>query len=192
MSSLLLILLSAVLVNIAVLTGAPRWRPFAALSGIFPATRVIALLCLIAVPAATAITWLLSAALLEPEGLGYLRTPVFAATVLIIALLLEGTLHRDGRLLPQRPGFALLMSGNAAILGVALIADSRSHRFVDAMLFAAAGAAALAALLLTFAAMQERLSYADTPFVFRDAPLALITTGIMALAFMGFTGLVPE
>ena len=92
----------------------------------------------------------------------------------------------------QQPGFALLMSTNTALLGIALITDLRAATFGVAVLLAFGAAAALAILLLAFAALYERLQQADVPVVFREAPLALVTAGIMALAFMGFSGLIQE
>jgi Na+-translocating ferredoxin:NAD+ oxidoreductase subunit A len=192
MSALLLILLSAVLVNVTALTRMPAWRPFEAITGTFAAARALAIASLITVPVVAAITWLLSTLLLEPRGVGYLRTLAFVAVILAIVPLVELALRRDGRLRPRRPGFALLMMTNAAVLGVALMVDIRMENIVDAVLFAIAMAAALGFLLLAFAALHERLQHADVPTVFRDAPLALVTAGIMALAFMGFTGLIQE
>lgn len=192
MSALLLILLSAVLVNVTALTRMPSWRPFEAVTGTYKAAQALAVASLIAVPIVAAITWVLSKALLEPNGLGYLRTLVFVAVTLTIVPLVELVLRRDGRLRPQRPGFPLLLTTNSALLGVALMVDSRMQNIIDAVGFSIAAAAALGFLLLAFAAMHERLEHADVPSVFRDAPLALVSTGIMALAFMGFTGLIQE
>jgi electron transport complex protein RnfA len=192
MSALLLILLSAVLVNVMALTRMPSWRPFEAIIGTFAGARALALAALITVPAVSMITWLLSALLLEPSGLSYLRTLAFVAVILAVVPLVELMFRRDGRLRPQRPGFALLMMTNSAVLGVALMVDMRMENVVDAVLFAIAMAAALGFLLLAFAALHERLQHADVPTVFRDAPLALVTAGIMALAFMGFTGFIQE
>jgi len=192
MSALLLILLSAVLVNVVAVTRMPSWRPFEALTGTFASARALAIASLLTVPAVAAITWLLSKALLEPNDLGYLRTLVFVAVVLAIVPMVEFGLRRDGRLRPQRPGFALLMTTNSAVLGVALMVNSRMQNIVDATLFAVAAAAALGFLLLAFASLHERLEHADIPGVFRDAPLALVSAGIMALAFMGFTGFIQE
>lgn len=192
MSALLLILLSAALVNVVALTSAPRWRPFLALPDPYRDAWAIAWLCLIAVPAVTALSRLLSAAVLGPLELHYLSTPACALIALIVALVLEGALQRDGRRLPRRPAFALLMASNPAVVGVALLAPARTQGWFDAVSLAMAAALALAALVLAFAAIQERLRAADVPRAFREAPLALVTTGIAALAFMGFTGLVQE
>jgi len=192
MSALLLILLSAVLVNVMTLTRMPSWRPFEAITGTFAAARALAVASLITVPLVAGITWLLSTLVLEPSGLAYLRTLAFVAVILAVVPIVEWVLRRDGRLRPRRPGFALLMMTNAAVLGVALMVDIRMQNILDAVLFAIAMAAALSFLLLAFAALHERLQHADVPNVFRDAPLALVTAGIMALAFMGFTGFIQE
>lgn len=192
MSALLLILLSTVLVNVMALTSMPSWRPFEAVTGTFAGARALAVASLVTVPVVAAITWLLSKALLEPTDLGYLRTLAFVAVVLAVVPLVELGLRRDGRLSPQRPGFALLMTTNSTVLGVALMMDARMQNIVDAVLFSIVAAAALGFLLLAFAALHERLQQADVPNVFREAPLELVTAGIMALAFMGFTGLIQE
>lgn len=192
MSALLLILLSAVLVNVMALTRVPSWRPFEAITGTFAAARALAIASAVTVPVVSAIAWLLSTLLLDPSGVSYLRTLVFVAVILAVVPLVEMMFRRDGRLRPQRPGFALLMMTNSAVLGVALMVGIRMQTIVDAVLFAIAMAAALGFLLLAFAALHERLQHADVPSVFRDAPLALVTAGIMALAFMGFTGFIQE
>lgn len=192
MSALLLILLSTVLVDIIALTRLPAWRPFELLPGTFAGARALAIASVITVPAVSVITWSLSKVLLEPNDLGYLGTLAFVAVVLAIVPLVEFGLRRDGRLRPQRPGFALLMTTNSAVLGIALMVDLRMQNFIDALLFSVAMAVALGFLLLASAALHERLQQANVPSVFRDAPLALVTVGIMALAFMGFTGVIQE
>jgi H+/Na+-translocating ferredoxin:NAD+ oxidoreductase subunit A len=192
MASLLLVLLSSVLVTTVVLAHMPQWRPFVAPTDVFGGARVIAMLCLAAVPAVALPGWLLMRLVLGPWHLEYLRTPALVAVVLIVVPLVELVLRRRGRLLTQQPGFALVMSTNTALLGIALITDLRGATFGTALLLALGAAAALAALLLAFAALYERLQQADVPAIFREAPLALITAGIMALAFMGFSRLIQE
>lgn len=192
MSALLLILLSAVLVNVMALTRMPSWRPFEAVTGTFQGAQGLAVASLIAIPVVAAITWSLSNWLLEPNQLGYLRTFVFVIVAVAIVPLVELVLRRDGRLQPQRPGFTLIVTTNSAVLGIALMVGSRMQNIVDAVAFSIAMAAALGFLMLAFAALHERSQHADVPSVFRDAPLALVSAGIMALAFMGFTGLIQE
>jgi electron transport complex protein RnfA len=192
MASLLLVLLSSVLVTTVVLAHLPQWRPFVAPTDIFGGARVIAIICLVAVPAAAVPGWLLERLVLAPQHLEYLRTPALVAIVLIVVPLMELALRRRGSVLTQQPGFALVMCTNTALLGIALITDLRGSSFAAAVLFAIGAAVALAVLLLCFAALYERLQQADIPVVFREAPLALVTAGIMALAFMGFSRLIQE
>ncbi len=192
MVALLMVLLSSVLVTTVVLAHMPQWRPFVAPTDIFGGARIIAIVCLVAVPVVALLGWLLARFVLAPWHLEYLRTPVLVAIVLIVVPLLDVALRHRHAILPQQPGFALVMSTNTALLGIALITDLRGATFGVAVLLAVGGAAALALLLLAFAALYERLQHADVPVVFREAPLALVTAGIMALAFMGFSGLIQE
>jgi len=192
MSSLLMVLLSSVLVTTVVLAHMPQWRPFVAPTDIFGGARLIAMACLVAVPAVALIGWLLARYVLAPWRLEYLRTPMLVAVVLIVVPLLDLALRRRNAIVIQQPGFALVMSTNTALLGIALITDLRAATFGVAVLLALGAAVALAILLLAFAALYERLQQADVPVVFREAPLALVTAGIMALAFMGFSGLIQE
>ena len=191
MSALLLILLSAVLVNVMALR-MPAWRPFESVMGTYQGAQALAVASLIVVPLVAGITWTIAKLVLEPGGLDYLRTLVFVVVALAIVPLVEALMRRDGRVEPRRPGFPLLLTTNSAVLGVALMVDSRMQTIIDAVGFSLFAAAALGFLLLAFAAMHERLQPADVPSVFREAPLALVSVGIMALAFMGFTGLIQE
>jgi H+/Na+-translocating ferredoxin:NAD+ oxidoreductase subunit A len=192
MSSLLLILLSTVLVNIVALGSIPAWRPFMTSTTGYDAARALAVANVAVVIVATGLGWLLSHLLLASLNLTYLRTLVFVAVILVVVPVVEMVFRRQGSWLPQRPAFGLLLATNPAVLGIALMTDARMTSIIDAMLFTVGIAFALGFLLLAFATMVERLRYADVPAVFRDAPVALVALGIMALAFMGFTGLIQE
>lgn len=192
MSSLLLVLLSSVLVTTMVLAHVPQWRPFLGPITVFDSARLMAAILLAAVPAAAMPSWLLASFVLRPAELDYLQTPAFVAIILIVVPLTNWLLRRRTRLVPSRPGFALVMSSNTAMLGIALIAEMRARSVIDALLFTLGAAVASSLLLLAFAALYERIRHADVPAAFREAPLALVTAGIMALAFMGFTGLIQE
>ena len=192
MSSLLLILLSAVLVSIAALTSAPAWRPFVGVADTYSGARAMALTALLIIPVVTALCWLTATFVLTRWDLQYLRTFAFVAILVIVVSAAELGLRRFTQIEPQRPGFALLMTANAAALGAALLAQIRLRSAFDALLLSIAAAAALGVLLLAFASLHERLQGADAPRPFREAPLALVTAGLVALGFMGLTGLVQE
>lgn len=190
MSSLLLILLSAALVSAVVLMSAPQWRPFVGVDSMYAGARGVATASLAIIPAATLIDWALARYILQPLGAEHVRTLAFAAVLLIVVYAAERLLNRASDLMPQRPGFVLLLAANGAAFGAALVAQNEMRSVFDALLLALASAAGFGLLLLALAAMLERLRAADAPAPFREAPLALVTAGLMALGFMGFTGLV--
>jgi electron transport complex protein RnfA len=190
MSSLLLILLSAVLISATAIADR-RWRPFADRDG-YDAACALAAMHLIALPAMGLLSWLLNAYLLTPLDAQYLRTPVFVAVLLIVSAALEIGLRRRISPRPTRPGFMLVVCSNGALLGVALASAARSTNFGRALALSLGAALAFAILLLAFVTQLERIRYADVPAPFRQAPIALITAGLMALGCMGFTGLIQE
>ena len=127
---------------------------------------------------------------LEPLGLGYLRTLVF---ILLIAATVQATemlVRATSPLLHELLGvFLPLITTNCAVLGVALLNLDRGHGFLEALVYGASAGAGFGLALLAFAGLRERLETADLPHAFRGAPIALVTAGLMALAFMGFGGL---
>src|ERR1043165_9638928 len=129
MASLLLVLLSSVLVTTVVLAHMPQWRPFVAPTDVFGGARIIALLCMAAVPAVALLGWLLVRLVLGPLHLEYLRTPALVTLVMLVVPTVELLLRRRGALLTQQPGFALVMITNTALLGIALITDLRAPTF---------------------------------------------------------------
>ena len=192
MSSLLLILLSAVLVSVVVIEHVPAWRPFVGIVGTFENVRGIAQTLLFALPLTTALSYALSKLVLIPLGLGYLHTFATFAVVIAVASAAEPLMRTVARVVPARPGFSLLVMANCALPGVAFVADERTRGLDDAILVGIVSAIACGAMLLAFAALYERLRHADVPRAFRNAPLAFVSAGIIALAFMGFTGLVRD
>jgi electron transport complex protein RnfA len=85
--------------------------------------------------------------------------------------------------------FLPLITTNCAVLGVALLNLDRQHGLLESLVFGAAAASGFALALLLFAALRERLETGDVPAAFQGAPIALVTAGLMALAFMGFGGI---
>ncbi|HLS82196.1 MAG TPA: Rnf-Nqr domain containing protein [Steroidobacter sp.] len=192
MSALLLILLSAVLVNAVVAVGPVRWRPFVAIDAAYDSAQAVSLASLVVLPAAVVANWALAKFVLEAFRLDYLRTPLFVAVLLIATAGSEALLRSTTRLDPQQPGFTLLMTANAAALGTSFLAQAHMPTLLEAALFAVGATLGLIVLLLAFVSMHERLRAADTPAIFRGAPLALVTAGLMALGLMGFAGIVQK
>lgn len=192
MSSLLLILLSAVLVCLLAARGIERWRPFVDTTDVYENAMGLAQAHLIAIPLAAISTWLLTRLVLTPLQLTYLRTPAFVAIVVAVVSCVELIMRRIGRWTPARPAFSLILATNSALLGVALLAQQLAPRFVQVLWLSLGMAVALALFLLAAATIHERVRYADVPAPFKDAPITLISAGLMALGCMGFIGLVRE
>ncbi len=192
MSSLLLILLSAVLVSVVAIRGIEGWRPFADTADVYQNAVGVVHAHTIAIPLVAISTWLLSTLVLEPLQLSYLRTPAFVAIVLATVSFVELIVRRAGTRVPARPAFATLLATNSALLGIALLGRGLAPEFFQVLVLAAGAAAAFAVLLLSAATIYERVRYADVPEPFKEAPITLVFVGLMALGCMGFIGLLPE
>jgi electron transport complex protein RnfA len=190
MSDLLLLALGATLVNNFVLTQFLGLCPFVGVSRRFEAAAGMALATLLVLTLASGASYLAWHWLLEPLGLGYLRTLVFILLIAAVVQATEMMIRASSPLLHELLGvFLPLITTNCAVLGVALINLERQHGFVESLVYGAAAAAGFGLALLAFAGLRERLDSADLPAAFRGTPIALLTAGLMALAFMGFGGL---
>ena len=135
-------------------------------------------------------SYLLSAYLLRPLGLEYLSTLSFILVIATVVQLTEMVMRKSSPLLYRILGIFLpLITSNCAVLGVALLNVQEQHNLLQSALYGFGAAAGFAMVLITFSAMRERMAHADVPLHFQGAPIGLITAGLMALAFMGFTGL---
>ncbi|MCG6867463.1 MAG: electron transport complex subunit RsxA [Gammaproteobacteria bacterium] len=191
MAQYALILLSTVLVNNFVLVKFLGLCPFMGVSrkletaiGMGLATTFV--LTLSSVSSYVANTWLL-----EPLGLEYLRTITFILVIAAVVQFTEMVVHKTSPLLYNILGIFLpLITTNCAVLGVALLNVQQSHGFVESALYGFGAAIGFTLVLVMFAGIRERLVTADVPEVFKGNAIALITAGLMSLAFMGFSGLV--
>ena len=126
---------------------------------------------------------------LEPLGLGYLRTIAFVLLIAALVQFMEMALRRFVPPLYRSLGIYLpLITTNCAVLGVAILCVRREYGFIESVVFAFASACGFALALTLMAGIRERLEAADVPRALRGTAVALITAGLMALAFMGFGG----
>jgi Na+-translocating ferredoxin:NAD+ oxidoreductase subunit A len=190
MTDLLLLVIGASLVNNFVLTSFLGLCPFVGVSGRFEAAAGMALATLFVMTLASGLGYAAFHWLLDPLSLGYLRTLVFILLIAAVVQLTELVVRATSPLLHQLLGvFLPLITTNCAVLGVALLNLDRHHDLLESLVYGASAAAGFGLALLLFAALRERLDGGDAPEVFRGAPIALVTAGLMALAFMGFAGL---
>lgn len=136
-------------------------------------------------------SYLIHTYLLLPNGLEYLRTISFILVIAGIVGFTELVVHKTSPLLHNVLGIYLpLITTNCAVLGVALLNVQKSNGFIESGLYGFGSAMGFTLILVLFAAMRERINASDVPEVFQGSAIAMITAGLMALAFMGFTGLI--
>ncbi|AEY01874.1 electron transport complex protein RsxA [Oceanimonas sp. GK1] len=191
MSEYLLLFVGTVLVNNFVLVKFLGLCPFMGVSGKLETAIGMGLATTFVLTLAAACSYLVNQYLLLPLDLLYLRTLSFILVIAVVVQFTEMVVHKTSPALYRLLGIFLpLITTNCAVLGVALLNINEQHNFMQSLVYGFGAAAGFSLVLVLFAAMRERLAGADVPAPFRGPALALVTAGLMSLAFMGFTGLV--
>ena len=191
MTEFLLLLISTVLVNNIVLVKFLGLCPFMGVSGKLETAISMSLATTFVLTLASICSYLVDSYLLAPLDLLYLRTLSFILVIAVVVQFTEMVVHKTSPTLYRLLGIFLpLITTNCAVLGVALLNVNARHNFINSALYGFGAAAGFSLVLILFAAMRERLAAADVPVPFKGAAIAMITAGLMSLAFMGFTGLV--
>jgi electron transport complex protein RnfA len=185
-----LILVSTVLANNFVLVRFLGLCPFMGVSNKLEGAIGMSVATMFVLTLSSVTSYLLSAYLLRPMGLEYLSTLGFILVIAAVVQLTEMVMRKTSPLIYRILGIFLpLITSNCAVLGVALLNVQEQHNLLQSALYGFGAAAGFGLVLVMFAAMRERIALSDVPLHFRGAPIGLITAGLMALAFMGFTGL---
>ncbi|OIN13986.1 electron transport complex subunit RsxA [Oceanisphaera psychrotolerans] len=191
MSEYLLLFVGTVLVNNFVLVKFLGLCPFMGVSGKLETAIGMGLATTFVLTLAAACSYLVNQYILLPLDLLYLRTLSFILVIAVVVQFTEMVVHKTSPTLYRLLGIFLpLITTNCAVLGVALLNINEQHNFMQSLVYGFGAALGFSLVLVLFAAMRERLAGADVPAPFRGAALAMITAGLMSLAFMGFTGLV--
>ncbi len=186
-----LILVSTVLVNNFVLVKFLGLCPFMGVSRKLETAIGMGLATTFVLTLSSVCSYLVNEYLLIPLELGYLRTIAFILVIAVVVQFTEMVVHKTSPMLYQVLGIFLpLITTNCAVLGVALLNTQTEHGFVESALYGFGAALGFSLVLVLFAAMRERIVVADVPLPFRGAAIALITAGMMSIAFMGFSGLI--
>ena len=139
---------------------------------------------------ASAMTWLVNTYILIPLDLGYMQTVAFILVIASLVQFIEMFLQKSMPALYTALGVYLpLITTNCAVLGVALLNIQNNYNFISSVVYGITGGLGFLLAIVLFASIRERLVFADYPKAFEGFPIALITAGLMALAFMGFSGL---
>ena len=190
MKELALIILSTVLVNNFVLVKFLGLCPFMGVSRKLESALGMAAATTFVLTVSAACSYLVDTYLLAPLDLEYLRTIAFILVIAAVVQFTEMMVQKVSPLLYQVLGIYLpLITTNCAVLGVALLNVQESHSFVESLVYGFGAATGFSLVLALFAAMRERMAMADIPEPFQGAAIALITAGLMSMAFLGFAGL---
>ena len=190
MADLILILVGTVLVNNFVLVRFLGLCPFMGVSRNIEAAFGMSLATAFVLTLSAAISYLIHQYLLVPLQLEYLRTISFILVIAVSVQFTEFMVRRLSPLLDQVLGIYIpLIATNCAVLGVALLNVQQAKGFIQSVFFGFGASMGFALVLVLFASVRERLDAADSPRPFRGTAIALITAGIMSLAFMGFSGM---
>ncbi|MEX2365844.1 MAG: electron transport complex subunit RsxA [Pseudohongiellaceae bacterium] len=191
MTDILVILIGAILVNNFVLVQFLGLCPFMGVSGKLESAIGMAAATTFVLTLASVCSYLVYRYILVPLDLAWLRTISFILVIAVVVNFTEMLIHSTSPLLYRILGIFLpLITTNCAVLGVALLNIQQAHSFMESALYGFGAALGFSLVLILFAALRERLAVGDVPAPFQGAAIAMITAGLMSLAFMGFAGLV--
>lgn len=187
----IIIIISAIFVNNIVLAQFLGICPFLGVSKSSSTAIGMAGAVAFVMTLATIVTYLIQYYILNPFNIGYLQTISFILIIAALVQLVEIILKKVSPALYQALGvFLPLITTNCAILGVAILTITKEFNLLEGVVFAIATAIGFGLALVIFAGIREQLELMDIPKGLKGTPIALITAGILAMAFMGFSGIV--
>lgn len=191
MTEYVLILVSTILVNNFVLVQFLGLCPFMGVSGKLETAMGMSLATTFVLTLSSLCSYLSFEYLLKPLGLEYLKTITFILVIAVVVQFTEMVVKKTSPVLYRVLGIFLpLITTNCAVLGVALLNTKKQNGFIESILYGFGAALGFSLVLVLFSAMREKLAYADVPAPFKGSAVAMITAGLMSLAFLGFAGLV--
>ncbi len=187
----LLLIISAIFVNNIVLAQFLGVCPFLGVSNKVNTAIGMAGAVTFVIVLATMATYLIQVYVLEPLGIAFMQTITFILVIAALVQMVEIILKKISQPLYQSLGIFLpLITTNCAVLGVAILVFKKNYNLLEGIVFSAATAIGFGLALVILAGIREQLEIADVPAGMKGVPISLIIAGILALAFMGFAGLV--
>ena len=184
------IIFTAILVNNIVFAQFLGICPFIGVSKNLQSAYGMTMAVMFVMAVATAATWLLQHYVLVPLDLVYVQTIVFILVIAVLVQMLEIILKKTSPGLYAALGVYLpLITPNCAVLGVVILVAQRDFGFVHSIVYSIATAAGFGLALILFSAIRTQLAMANVPRSMRGVPIALIVAGILAMAFLGFSGM---
>ena len=190
MKDLILLIVSAALVNNVVLA---RFLGLCSFMGVTTKVETavgMGMACTFVITVSSMADWGVEVYLLSPYGLGYLRTVTFILVIAAAVQFTEMVIRKVSPALFQTLGIYLpLITTNCAVLGVALLLVEGKMNFIQSTVFAFASSLGYSLVMVIFAGLRERTALASVPRLFAGPPIGFITASLLALAFMGFSGI---
>lgn len=185
------IIISSIFVNNIVLSQFLGICPFLGVSGRVSTSLGMGAAVTFVLAIASIAAYLIQYHILVPLHIEYMQTIVFILVIAALVQMVEIMLKKVSPALYQALGIFLpLITTNCAVLGVAILLVQKEYNLGEAVVYAVAVAVGFTLALVLFAGLRERLELENVPKALRGVPIALITAGILAMAFMGFSGLV--
>ena len=187
--SLILIIITAIFVNNVVLAQFLGICPFLGVSKKVDTASGMGMAVTAVLVVATAVTFGIQKLVLDPYGLAYLQTIAFILVIAALVQMIEIILKKTMPSLYQALGvFLPLITTNCCILGVAILVIQKDYNLLEGVIYAASTGIGFLLAMVLFAGLREQLEMVNVPKSFAGVPIALVTAGLLAMAFMGFSG----
>ena len=191
MEKIFIILLSSIFVNNFVMSRFLGICPFLGVSKKIETAIGMGMAVTFVMALASIITWIIQYTILVPLNIGYMQTLAFILVIAALVQFVEMVIKKMSPTLYQALGIFLpLITTNCAVLGVAILNIDSGYNLIETIFNGVGGALGFTLSIVLFAGIRERLEISDVPESFIGFPIALITAGLMSIAFLGFSGLV--
>lgn len=188
--TLLLILVSGIFVQNFIFSRFLGICPFLGVSKQIPTAIGMGVAVTFVMALASAITYVVQYYILDPLNLGYLQTIAFILVIATLVQLVEMVIKKTSPTLYNALGVYLpLITTNCAVLGAAILNIQEGYNFIESVTFGVAGALGFTLAIVLFAGVREKLKISSIPESFQGFPIALVTAGLMSIAFLGFSGM---
>ena len=189
-TSLIMIIVTSALVHNVVLNQFLGICSFLGVSKQMKASISLGGAVIFVITIASAVASLLYDYVLKPLGMDFMKTIIFILVIAALVQIVEMFLKKKSPAVYKALGIYLpLITTNCAVLGVALLNVQNEYNFIESVVYGVTGGLGFLLAIYLFATVRERTEFSDYPKCFEGFPIALITSGLLALAFMGFSGL---
>ena len=190
LTNILAISLGAILTNNFIFSQFLGCCPFLGCSSKVDTATGMGLAVVFVMGLASAICWVIYTYILVPLGLAFLNTLAFILVIASLVQFVEMFLKKSVPSLYSALGIYLpLITTNCAVLGVALLNIQKSYNFIESVVYGVTGGLGFMLAIVLFASVRERIQFSDYPECFEGFPICLVSAGLVALAFMGFSGM---